>query len=113
MVIILSTISIRSVLFGRNTIAKELSDNNVNVGLALVDHESIFIDHDDDFISLGFTGNGTENNPYLIENLSIIAFGEPGMEIMFTTKFFEIRNCYISAPMQSILLSSIANGTVK
>ncbi|MBY9000266.1 MAG: right-handed parallel beta-helix repeat-containing protein, partial [Candidatus Heimdallarchaeota archaeon] len=113
MVIILSTFSIRSVLFGRNTIAKELSDNNLNNELALVDHESIFIDHDDDFISLGFTGNGTENNPYLIENLSLTDFTKPGMEIMFTTKFFEIRNCYINTPHYGIKLSSIANGTAK
>ncbi len=113
MVIILSTISMKSVFFGRNAIAKEPSDNNVNVGLTLDDHDPILIDHDDDFTTLGFAGNGTEYNPYLIENLSIIAFGQPAMEIMFTTKFFEIRNCYINAPMQNIKLYSIASGTVK
>lgn len=113
MVLILSTISMKSVLFGRNTIAKEPSDNNLNNELALVDHESIFINHDDNFTTLGFTGNGTEDNPYLIENLSLTDFTKPGMEIMFTTKFFEIRNCYINTPHYGIKLSSIANGTVK
>jgi len=113
MVLILSTFLIKSVFFGRNTIAKEVSDTGLNSELALFEHESIFINHDDNFTTLGFAGNGTEYDPFLIENLSLTDFTKPGMEIMFTTKFFEIRNCYINTPHYGIKLSSIANGTVK
>ena len=38
----------------------------------LVPSEKIVIHSDDDFETLGFSGSGTEADPYLIENLEII-----------------------------------------
>jgi len=37
----------------------------------LVDHDPIFINHDDNFTDLGFQGEGTNENPFLIQNLKI------------------------------------------
>ena len=57
----------------------------------------IFIDSDTDFISYGFPGNGSEQNPYLIQNLNIDTSSDVGMVIVNTTKSFIVQNCNITA----------------
>ncbi|MCG3217292.1 MAG: hypothetical protein KAS63_11225, partial [Candidatus Heimdallarchaeota archaeon] len=52
--------------------------------LSYIPHDPILIDSDDDFITYGFPGNGTEINPYIIENYNIITTTENGISISFT-----------------------------
>lgn len=80
----------------------------------LVPSEKIVIHSDDDFEALGFSGSGTEADPYLIENLEII----PGtyynnIEIMNTTKHFIIRNCHLKNGFCAITITDAAEGTVQ
>ena len=57
--------------------------------------EDLLIDSDDDFITLGCPGNGTESNPYLIDSYVV----SPGLNessifyITNVTKYFIIQNC--------------------
>ncbi|MHA1514029.1 MAG: NosD domain-containing protein [Candidatus Heimdallarchaeaceae archaeon] len=80
----------------------------------LVPSEKIVIHSDDDFETLGFSGSGTEADPYLIENLEIM----PGtyynnIEIMNTTKHFIIRNCHLKNGFKGISVTDVAEGTVQ
>ncbi|NPD89581.1 MAG: right-handed parallel beta-helix repeat-containing protein [Asgard group archaeon] len=82
--------------------------------LQLTTHEEISIESDQDFIDLGFSGDGTELNPYLIENLEIKVSGiVDAILIKNTTKYFTIQNCVISGGQIGIALEDIESGTAK
>ncbi|MBA7516896.1 hypothetical protein ES705_08945 [subsurface metagenome] len=62
--------------------------------------ESIFIDGNDMFaakaISEGWSGDGSLNDPYIVENYTILAISEHGIEIRNTNLHFIIRNVSIT-----------------
>jgi parallel beta-helix repeat protein len=76
-------------------------------------HSPIMITDDDDFVSYGFSGNGTGGDPYIIENLYIFTSAEIGINIEFTSKYFVIRNCYIDAEYRAINIEEVNVGTAK
>ncbi|MGY5878926.1 MAG: NosD domain-containing protein [Candidatus Thorarchaeota archaeon] len=65
-----------------------------------VSHGLVNISSDDDFLLYGFPGNGTLNNPYVIDslNISISEDNVACISITHVTVAFEIRNCCISNP---------------
>ena len=69
--------------------------------------------HDDSVFSLYCSlGDGSEFNPYIIENYNItLSFSGMGIEISRTTKHFIIRNCLIQNALVGIKIHNIANGT--
>ncbi len=73
----------------------------------------IVIHKDRDFKKYNFPGSGTENDPYLIENLDISTELRYVIYIDQTTSFFEIRNCEISFSQIGIYLENIKDGTAK
>ena len=88
--------------------------------LDLTSHDPIIIYQDTDFNeTYGFPGNGSESNPYIIENYNISSnevdggygSGGYGMDIRFTTKHFVIRNCYIEATHHAIYTLQIEVNT--
>jgi parallel beta-helix repeat protein len=92
------------------TIYKEYSKS-------LTPHDPISIIKDGDFEKLGFEGNGTKSNPYLIEDLSIHAkFDGIGISIVSTSAFFIIQNCEIYSFDEKtgtgIYLEKVVNGVV-
>ncbi|MCK4844247.1 MAG: right-handed parallel beta-helix repeat-containing protein, partial [Candidatus Heimdallarchaeota archaeon] len=72
---------------------------------------SIIIGYDSNFTDYGFPGNGTKENPYLIENLSITTSESIGIYIFNTAKHFVIKDCYISAVDIGIVLNNISTST--
>ena len=85
-------------------------------------HDPISISFNSEFTSEnGVTsGNGTEENPYIIENWEINGGGaNNGIYISFTDSYFIIRNCYIhntkdlSGNLYGILLNSVDNGIIE
>ncbi|MHA1675185.1 MAG: right-handed parallel beta-helix repeat-containing protein [Promethearchaeota archaeon] len=91
-------------------------------------HDPILIDGNADFATQvtenGWTGNGTEGNPYTIANLGISTDtdGESAIEIQNTDVYFVIRNCNLSATGHSdsyqnypsgITLKSVSNGNIE
>ena len=74
-------------------------------------HNPITITNDGDFITYGFPGLGTAEDPYLIENYNITTNSEIGIYIEDTTKYFVIRNCYIDAYRRGIDIENTALGT--
>lgn len=75
--------------------------------------EPIIILRDEDFENYNFPGNGTENNPYLIENYNITTSEDYGIYISSTTKYFIIQNCILEANKSGILVNNIAYRTAK
>ncbi|MFW9921124.1 MAG: right-handed parallel beta-helix repeat-containing protein, partial [Candidatus Thorarchaeota archaeon] len=71
----------------------------------LIDHVPILINGTDDFISQGWTGAGTTNNPYRISSLNITRdVGQICIDIMHTNAYFVIEDCFIK---QDSLLDAI------
>ncbi|TET07159.1 MAG: hypothetical protein E3J86_13930, partial [Candidatus Thorarchaeota archaeon] len=61
-------------------------------------HDPIVITHDENFTQMAFPGDGTEEEPYLIEGLQIASPDGNSCIIIGPeiTVNYEIRNCYLS-----------------
>lgn len=81
--------------------------------MALVDHEPIVVNGDAGFISEGFPGLGTVDDPYLIEGFHIVtsSLHRNGIEVKNTGAYFVIRGCMIEADYIGILVEDAASGT--
>ncbi|MBE3140766.1 MAG: hypothetical protein IMZ53_09310, partial [Thermoplasmata archaeon] len=80
------------------------------------DHDPIHIDGNDQFTpENGVTGgDGTINNPYLIENWVFIAVGSgQAISIWNTDAYFIIRNCTIRGFQDGIWFIRVANGGIE
>jgi len=86
--------------------------------------DPIRITNDNDFEILGFPGEGTENNPYLIENYMIEITATSGydwgIEVRGTESHFIMRNCFIKGNETSqrtegvgVFLYDTSNGQIK
>ncbi|MCG3260068.1 MAG: right-handed parallel beta-helix repeat-containing protein [Candidatus Heimdallarchaeota archaeon] len=73
--------------------------------------DPIVIANDTDFISYGFPGNGTSEDPYIIESFDIETTNLYGIYIHDTTKYFVLQNGYVDALRFGINLESIAKNT--
>ena len=97
-IILISTITLTTVLIRK--ITRE-EDNQ------LIDSEPITISEDLDFEKLNISGEGTPENPYLIENLRF-SNHNTGISIKKTTVHFTITNCeflYNSAGIRIVLVN--------
>ncbi|NHJ87752.1 MAG: hypothetical protein FK734_19985 [Asgard group archaeon] len=79
------------------------------------EHVPILIDSNSDFETLGFPGNGSISNPYIIQSLNITATGvlSIGIKVTLTTCHFEIKDCIILSDYIGIFIDQIASGTAK
>ncbi|MFW9803620.1 MAG: NosD domain-containing protein [Candidatus Thorarchaeota archaeon] len=62
--------------------------------------ENIFIDDNLDFETLGFPGNGKEQDPYIIEGYVLANSDSHLIHVQDTTVYFEIRNCQLDGLTQ-------------
>ncbi|MFW9771315.1 MAG: NosD domain-containing protein [Candidatus Thorarchaeota archaeon] len=76
-------------------------------------HPPIIILSNADFLNYDFPGNGTQDNPYIIEDLIISASGSSnsGILIRNTDYLFIIKNCLIYSDYLGISLIEVAAGT--
>ncbi|NPD89559.1 MAG: hypothetical protein HGN29_12640 [Asgard group archaeon] len=81
--------------------------------LNLIPQNPIFIDSDEDFVHYNFPGNGSEDEPYIIENFVINStIKDYGIIIKSTSKFFAIRNCFIGKCFEAcIKIDNVKAGT--
>ncbi len=71
----------------------------------------ITIQEDSQFSNL-FPGNGTENNPYLIERLNITN-PTSSIQIMSTRAHFVIRNCWLTSEYVTVGFTDVKNGRIE
>ncbi len=77
-------------------------------------NEYITITSDDHFIDYGFNGTGTEEDPYIIENVVISTWSyHNGIVIINTTKHFIIQDCILQAFWSAIFIEDIAPNTAR
>ncbi len=80
------------------------------VSAAGVEHAPIYITTDTDFDNLatseGWSGSGTTNDPYIIENLIINATTVPGFYVHGVSRSFILRNCTIYAEYEAVSIYS-------
>jgi parallel beta-helix repeat protein len=80
-------------------------------GTKLIEYSPILIWDDSDFVDYQFPGEGSQSNPYRIENYNITTSVTNGIYILATTKHFVIRNCLISATHIGINIENAARST--
>jgi len=91
--------------------------SNITHQKSLKSSGPIYINGNDDFV-VGqngvVSGNGTEGNPYIIENWDIDASTANGIEIRNTDKFFIIRNCTVQGGSNNygIYFYNVTNGKI-
>ena len=83
LMILLFSYSIVTIDASEPTVKKEISS-------------PINVTTDEDFVTFGFEGSGTESSPYKIENLKITALNQTGIRVGYTSKHFVIRNCHVT-----------------
>jgi parallel beta-helix repeat protein len=90
--------------------------------VSYVNHEPFNITSDADFETQSWPGNGSETNPYLIENLNITTNSSACIWIMNTTSHFIIQNCVLKSPFYiyvgyqpifPLTLTNVSNGVVR
>lgn len=67
----------------------------------------LLIDDDEDLIQ--YPGNGSMENPYIIENLRINTKKMIGIEITGVTLCFELRNCIVNADWIALKISNVTS----
>ncbi|MHA1800221.1 MAG: NosD domain-containing protein [Candidatus Heimdallarchaeaceae archaeon] len=107
LLVVLSTTLIESDILGN------LKDQNSSSTpfFHFFNHNSISIENDTAFITYGFPGSGSEINPYSIENYNITTSSEIAINIINTTKYFIIKNCFINAEKYGMLIKNVSPGT--
>ena len=79
-------------------------------------HDPIHIEGNSDFAIQaereGWSGEGTIDNPYIIENYAIDASETYGIDIRNADVYFMIRNCVIYDGIYSIYLEDVKNGRI-
>ncbi|MDI6916193.1 MAG: right-handed parallel beta-helix repeat-containing protein, partial [Thermoplasmatales archaeon] len=117
LILVLSTLV---VVAGNANVSMVSESKSENPSKSLTSHDPICIDGNSNFASQasseGWAGDGTINNPYIIENYDINASSAIGIEIRNTDKYFIIRNCMIhngkSSNKHGIYFYSVQNGKI-
>ncbi|OLS22692.1 MAG: hypothetical protein HeimC3_29660 [Candidatus Heimdallarchaeota archaeon LC_3] len=89
--------------------------NNVFENVKFLQDSPIIINSDSDFLSHGFSGNGTKNDPYLIEGLNLSGFG-PLITIDGISSNFKVKNNFFTATgsdTKAISIVSTQNGQIE
>ncbi|MEJ2279906.1 MAG: right-handed parallel beta-helix repeat-containing protein [Candidatus Lokiarchaeota archaeon] len=103
-----------SIIYIPINLNSDINEDSVNQIIPLhsqsfTDSLPIKISSDSDFLSYGFPGSGSVEDPYRIENLKIDTSGYPfktyGIEIENVSKSFIIQNCRISASFAMLIAS--------
>ncbi|MHA2207042.1 MAG: right-handed parallel beta-helix repeat-containing protein, partial [Candidatus Thorarchaeota archaeon] len=71
-----------------------ISEPSKSADFVYTDHPAVTVSENDDFLTEGFTGLGTDENPYVLEGKNITSHA-PAISISNTTAHFVIRNCKV------------------
>lgn len=114
--ILVFSILLFSLHMGTSPTLATIEERDVSTPSEYVTHPPIQITSDDDFEVQGWPGNGTSENPYLIEGLNITA--DAGcISITDTRVYFKIKSCLIiafgSSYRTGIYLGNAPHGAVQ
>jgi hypothetical protein len=84
------------VFVGPGVVATGPLPTEMDVSQNYDEHEAITIADESDFTLYGFTGAGTAEDPYIIQNLGIVSnMYCISIDLSYEDVHFEIRNCYL------------------
>ncbi|MBY9001563.1 MAG: right-handed parallel beta-helix repeat-containing protein [Candidatus Heimdallarchaeota archaeon] len=108
-VLFISSLLLCLAIFNTTTTSiAEIPSANNPINLNYVTHDPIEITSDDNFTDYGFPGEGTEINPYRIENLHIKAEVSFAIIVQVVTMNFVIQNCLIEDTSTAIFLYGLS-----
>ena len=92
-----------------------LHPSSVSVHSDLTDHDPIQITSDADFETEGFPGNGTSDNPYMIDGLHIEEQGFHAIDIQNTRAWFVVNGSYLYAGVgtHGITIHNVSNAVIQ
>lgn len=117
MLVSLGLMNFNYLVIGGDSLSKNYQ-TTVQTGLILdqVASDPIIITGNSDFVNLGFSGLGTEQNPYLIQGLSIIAASHL-ITISNTNAYFVIQDNFLQSTNSpdyiGIQFENVVNGHIK
>ena len=79
--------------------------------ISFITSPPIIISEDSNFTDYGLSGDGSEGNPFIIENLNITTTEGKGIYIYNTSKHFIIRYCSVNASKDGIVIDTVKEGT--
>ncbi len=97
----------------QSTKAANFSTSQTRLNSTLTPHGPIIIKNNDNFSDYSLPGSGTELDPYRIENYNITTLNNVGINVLDTTEYFVIQNCYVDAWMVGIAIFDIEPGTAE
>lgn len=100
----------------QNTLHKSSTDSIVPNTLPT--HDPVVITSNSGFITAGFYGAGTKNDPYIFQNYFVTTTNQSFRQLFSisgTTAYFVIRNCYFTAGSlwDGIRLNNVKNGIIE
>ncbi|MCE7748445.1 MAG: hypothetical protein GPJ51_08600 [Candidatus Heimdallarchaeota archaeon] len=91
-----------------NTVISNSNENIIETLNGYISHSPILIDSDDDFTA--FPGNGSIDDPYIIEGYHISSTSSVTcIAIRWTSKAFIIRNCYLEGSAPAVSLNEVGD----
>lgn len=104
---------ISSKIRDRSQILATKEDSIVDIDFSYVNHAPLDISGDTELNDSAVSGEGTLNNPYILEGWNITSTTNSGISITGTTKYFVIRNCWIKTPSYyGINITNVGDSTV-
>ena len=89
--------------FNSNTLIQSHFSNDIT---------EILIDSDDDFAKYGFSGDGSESNPYIISNLTLNTSKMYGITIVNISSYFIIENSFIRSSYYGVFIGGVEGSKV-
>ncbi|MFW9787692.1 MAG: NosD domain-containing protein [Candidatus Thorarchaeota archaeon] len=124
-VVLLLIIVLGFSLAAQSNLAKNPSKTDLvhtnRIETSYIAHAPFNITSNADFVSLGFPGNGTLTDPYIIDNLNITRSSSVCIWVANTTSHFVIQNCLFISPVFEytpqylvfpLTLTNVSNGEV-
>ncbi len=100
-------------IFEKN-LSPDMKHNNILADYVV--HDPILIASDADFEAQGWPGNGTENDPYLIEGFTINGSQTPSeicLMVENTRSYFSVTNCYLFNGQFGIQFDNVSNARIE
>lgn len=88
-------------------------EENPNLAQTYINHPPIEILSDAAFLGYSFPGNGSNNNPFIIEGYNITSSENSAIKISHTNSHFIIQDCLINCEFLGIALEYVSPGTSK
>ncbi len=121
LVVVLLILAIPTFVYDQGNRVTE-DNNQINPGFVIkskvdrIQDLPITITNNIGFSAAGFSGSGSDTDPYLLKDITIVAGGVSGINITDTTAYFRIENVTINGSTdinaRGIILTNVIHGTI-